>query len=365
MWLSEEPRSWTCTLLVGGRIAPVGGLTQRTMDATTVRRLVATSLGAGVQVVSTCPLTGGEFAAVWRVDLTDGRALALKAGPPDAVPLLGYERDLVRAEAAYLDLVHARAPAVPVPGVVYCGVDRAVLDGDWLLTTLLPGRSLPVWQADHPHGDAGPARRELGAAVAGLGAITAPRFGYTGSRPGGSTWPEAFTAIVQDLLADAARWQVALPGGAGRLRALLASAHPVLAEVDTARLVHVDLWDGNVLVTTAGPASAPVARLSGLVDGERHLFGDPLVDLVSPALFARIEDEPAHPFLAGWARALGRPATLSHSEKVRLGLYRVHLYLLMLVEMPSRGADHDHQRRATLFDLLDDEITGVSAALVG
>ena len=341
----------------------MGGATQRAMDAATVRRLVAASLGDGVKVVSTSALAGGEFAAVWRVDLADGRELVLKAAPPDAVPLLGYERDLVAAEASYLRLAGERAPDVPVPRVVACGVDRGVLDGDWLLTTLLPGTSLPTWQAAHPRGDAGPARGELGAAVAGLGVITAPRFGYAGSRPGGSTWPAAFTAIIEDLLADAGRWQVALPGGAGRLRALIARAQGVLAEVEVARLVHVDLWDGNVLATTTGSASAPVARLSGLVDGERHLFGDALVDLVSPALFTRIEDQPGHPFLAGWARALERPATFSASEEVRLGLYRVHLYLLMLVEMPSRGAGGDHQRREMLTDLLDDEITRVDAAL--
>ena len=289
----------------------------------------------------------------------------LKAGPPDGVPLLGYERDLVAAEASYLRLVGARAPEVPVPAVLAHGSDRGVLDGDWMLTTLLSGRSLPEWQAAHPYGDVGPARRELGAAVAALGAITAPRFGYTGARPAGRSWPQAFTTIVQDLLADAARWQVALPDGAGRLRALLVRAHDVLAEVEVARLVHVDLWDGNVLATTTGPTSAPVARLCGLVDGERHLFGDALVDLVSPALFTRIEDQPAHPFLTGWASALGRSTTFSHGEKVRLGLYRVHLYLLMLVEMPSRGAEGDHQRRAMLTDLLDQEITHVGTALDG
>ena len=347
----------------GGRLAGVGGPTQRVMDTATVQALVTASLGASVEVAAASPLVGGEFAVVWRVDLADSRALVLKAGPPDGVPLLGYERDLVAAEAAYLNLVGDRAPDVPIPRLLAFGSDRTVLDGDWLITTLLPGRSLPAWQGAHPGGDAGPARRALGAAVAGLGAITSPRFGYTGQRPGGDTWPAAFTAIIEDLLADAGRWQVTLPGGAGRLRALLARAHDVLAEVDAARLVHVDLWDGNVLATTTRPAAAPVAALCGLVDGERHLFGDPLVDLVSPALFTRIEDRLGHPFLAGWAHALGRPATFTPAEKVRLGLYRVHLYLLMLTEMPSRGAGRDHARRTMLSDLLDEETARVEATL--
>ncbi|GIJ37817.1 hypothetical protein [Micromonospora andamanensis] len=41
--------------------------------------------------------------------------------------------------------------------------------------------------------------------------------------------------------------------------------------------------------------------MCGLVDGERFLYGDPLLDLVSPLLFRGAEDEPRHPFLRGYA----------------------------------------------------------------
>ena len=90
-----------------------------------------------------------------------------------------------------------------------------------------------------------------------------------------------------------------------------------LAAVARPALVHFDLWDGNVLAEETDGGW----RLAGLVDGERHLYGDPLVDLVSPAIFRRIEDDAAC---------------------TRLCLYRLHLYLVMLVEMPSRGMSGPH-----------------------
>lgn len=342
----------------------MAGPTQRVMDRTTVERVIAASLGPGVLVGSAAPLTGGGFAAVWKVVLGDGRALVLKAAPPDAVPLLRYERGLIAAEADFFRLVRTGVPELPVPEVVSHGTDRAVLDGDWLLTTWLPGTPLPGWRAVHPDGDTRPARRALGSAVAGLSVLSSPRFGYSGDRPGGTSWPLAFGAIVESLLADAAAWRVDVPGGPARVRALLSTAHDVLADVARARLVHVDVWDGNVLVTSE-PADPEVAVLSGLVDGERHLFGDPLVDLVSPALFRRIEDDRASAFLAGWAQRLGRPMLLGEREVVRLALYRVHLYLVMLVEMPSRGTPGDGDQRAMLETLLDEEIAYAEAALRG
>jgi hypothetical protein len=79
------------------------------------------------------------------------------------------------------------------------------------------------------------------------------------------------------------------------------------------------------------------------VDGERFLFGDPLLDFVSPALFRRIEEEPEHPFVLGYAAASGRPAAFTAGERRRLELYRLHLYLLMTVEMPSRGMTRENE----------------------
>ena len=99
-------------------------------------------------------------------------------------------------------------------------------------------------------------------------------------------------------------------------------------------LLHFDLWDGNALCAADSNGRW---GLTGLVDGERFLFGDPLVDFISPALFRRIEGEPGHPFVLGYAAASGRPVTFTEPERRRLELYRLHLYLLMTVEMPSRG----------------------------
>jgi aminoglycoside phosphotransferase (APT) family kinase protein len=253
-------------------------------------------------------LSGGGFATVWRATLGDGRAVVVKVGPSPAARLLAYEKGLIRAEGDYFRLVRDRAPGVPVPPVL-AGTD------DWIVTTFLPGRPLT-------EGDAPLAREQLGAAIARVHGITGSFFGYPGDRPRAADWPAAFAAMMAALRADAAAWQVPLPP----LDGVVERHHDVLATVTRPALLHFDLWDGNVLVSPSG-------GLSGVVDGERYLYGDPLLDLVSPALFRRIEDEPEHPFLSGY-----RPPAFDAAARIRLALYRVHLYVLMLAEAPSRGA---------------------------
>jgi hypothetical protein len=240
--------------------------------------------------------------------------------------------------------------------VLHYGADPAVLDGDWLFAGRLPGRSLADLARERPGIDAAPARADFGAALAAVHAVTGGRFGYDDGRTSGATWRAAFTAMLDDLLADAADWAVELPLTPARLRGLVDRHADVLDAVDRPALLHFDGWDGHVL---AVPDAAGVPRMTGLVDGERYLFGDPLLDLVSPALYRRIEDEPEHPFLLGYTAATRPPLVLDGAARRRLALYRLHLYLLMTVEMPSRNITRrtDPDRYERLARLLDRELT--------
>ncbi|GAA0453973.1 phosphotransferase [Paractinoplanes deccanensis] len=301
--------------------------TQPVLAEPDIASIVREALGASLDTAS--ELGGGGFAAVWLASLTDGRRVVVKVAPPASARLLSYERELIPAEAVYFGAV---AGLAPVPEVL------AVSPG-WIVTTHLPGR--PLTEADAPR-----ARHQLGAAVRRIHTLTGDHFGYTGDRPAGPDWPTAFTAIMQSLRSDAASWGVPLPPA---LDGAVERHTAALAAVTTPALLHFDLWDGNVLASPAG-------ELTGLVDGERYLYGDPLLDLVSPALFRRIEEEPDHPFLAGYD-----PGPLDRAALIRLALYRIHLYTLMLTEGPSRGIAATDGRQTHVTALLDAELEHLDA----
>ncbi|WP_229705635.1 fructosamine kinase family protein [Micromonospora sonchi] len=343
--------------------------TQRLLSPGGVAEFVRASFGPDGRVRDCGPLTGGGFAAVWWVRLDDGRDVVLKVAPLPSVRLLRYETDLLAAEARYFRLVAEHAPRVPVPPVLHHGRDPHL--GEWLVTGWLPGRALPDLD-----GDDSAARYDFGVAMATLHRITGDRFGYDADRTGGATWSAAFAAIIDDLLADAADWDITLPTPSQRIRALVARHADLLDQVRRPALLHFDGWDGNVLAATgrSGPAAAPdgdvpaapddtgAYRMCGLVDGERFLYGDPLLDLVSPLLFRRAEDEPEHPFLRGYADTTGMPLVFDDGARRRLALYRMHLHLLMTVEMPSRGItpDNDPGRHTLLAKLLDRDLADLS-----
>jgi aminoglycoside phosphotransferase (APT) family kinase protein len=303
-------------------MAAVDSLTRHPLDEGQIATLVGHAFGPGARLDHCVELTGGTFNAVHGVDLVDGRRLVLKVAPPPQVPLLTYEHDLIWAEAHFYR--RARAAGLPVPEVCFIGLDRVALPRDYVFVTRLPGT--PLITAGLPSDADAAVRGELGSLAAALHATPGEWFGYPrrDGRTRARRWSESFMAMVDDVLADAGRWEVPLPAG---ITEAVARHRAALDEVQLPSLVHFDLWDGNVFVDDR--------RVSGLIDGERCFYGDTLAELVSMALLREVDDVPE--VLAGYATRAGRPLLLDESARIRLALYAAYLYLIMIVEGPSRG----------------------------
>ncbi len=318
-------------------------LTRHPLRDGEIEAVVRHAFGPGAEVARCGELTGGTFNAVHGVDLADGRRLVLKVAPPPSQPLLRYEHDLIRGEALWYR--RAGVAGLPVPEVCFVDVSRAVLPQDYLFVTRVPGR--PLNEAELPGGAEIAVRRELGGLMAAMHAAPGEWFGYPRAdrHTRAARWSDSFATMVDDILADAVDWGVPVPDG---IPALVDRHRAVLDEVTRPCLVHFDLWDGNAFVTDGDRP-----RVTGIIDGERCFYGDPLAEFVSMALFRDVDDVPA--VLYGYAARSGTPVVLDGSARVRLALYSAYLYLLIIVEGPSRGfAGPDREALVTrVRELLD------------
>ncbi|MFF4345856.1 phosphotransferase family protein [Streptomyces sp. NPDC001530] len=264
-------------------------------------------------------LSGGTYNTVEELRLGDGTRYVLKSPPSATTPGLSHERELLVSEAEFYRA--AAAVGVPAPEVVTAGERH-------LLMTHCPGSP---W-GDLEPGEQGSLRGELGHLVARLHSVTGPGFGYPSGALGplAPDWRTAFTTMYDAVLDDARRYDAWLPRPADEVARTAKTAYDALDEVTVPRLVHFDLWRGNILVDHA-PA-AP--RIGGLIDGERMFWGDPLADFVSLALLGDIKRD--EDFLTGYQGAGGR-SEFDSSARQRLALYRSYLYLIMLVETVPRA----------------------------
>jgi aminoglycoside phosphotransferase (APT) family kinase protein len=313
-------------------------LTKRRLGEDTLRALVAEAFGPDAALAGSRELGEGFFNAAFRVRLADGRETVLKVSPPSDAALLTYERDIMRAEAEFFR--EALGAGVPQPELLYAGFDRSVVDGDYLFLSAVPGVSWYSVREELDDEQTAALRRELGGIVARLHAVRNPRglFGYPAvpelSAP---TWPGAFGAMMSALVADARRYEVELPVAGGELLAAVRRNAYALAEVARPAMIHFDLWPGNILITPPAEARAlpgGTPRINGLIDGERMIWGDPLMEFVGIDVFGHAEhDEDVRGgyLAAGGALDDGDPA------RRRIALYHLYMQVLLLTEMGPRG----------------------------
>jgi prepilin-type processing-associated H-X9-DG protein len=200
------------------------------------------------------------------------------------------------------------AHGLPVPEVL-------LHEDDFLLMTALRGEP---WSAARPRltdAEHGALRRELGTIVRELHTIRGDVFGYV-QGPNAATWREAFTGMVDAVLADADRFGVELPD----VRPAVAARGHLLDEVTEPVLVHFDLWEANVFLADG--------HVEGIIDPERAMFGDPLAEIATVALFTDLDDD----YKAGYGIE-----GFTAAEETRIALYRAYLCLVMIVEGVPRG----------------------------
>ncbi|MCT9821496.1 phosphotransferase [Microbacterium sp. W1N] len=273
-------------------------------------------------------LGGGMFATAHRVRFRDGRRAVVKIVGADTSRMATYEHGILRTEAEVYRML--AGSGVPVPEVLLTDFTRARVDGDVVVAAHLDG---VVWESLRlPDDESAGLRRALGALMADAHRVVAPRFGYPASPAlQGPSWRAAYAAMLAAILADGERWGVPLPAAA--IRSAVAAHHAALDTVADPVVVHADLWPGNVFVDTAA------RRITGVIDTERTVWGDPLLDLAGAEQFSAAA--PDADILAGDRAAGGELAALLETPAgvARLHLCRLYYATLLVVECTIRGYD--------------------------
>jgi aminoglycoside phosphotransferase (APT) family kinase protein len=297
------------------------------LSAAIAQDIVRHHFGAQRKLAAFEELHEGYFNAAARLELDDGFACVLKAAPLDGVKGLRYEKDILKSEVESMRLVRQRTE-VPVAEIYVHDASRRLLPSDFFIMQLLPGSPLhKVRQQLPPQGQVA-IERSLGRMAFEISQLTNAVFGYWAQpQPPGTSWRATFLQMLDWVIADGKAIDVKLPLPYDDLYALLERHFAALDEVTTPRLVHWDIWDGNVFVDPT------TCQVTGLIDFERVLWGDPLLE----SFFG--DRSPA----SHYAEGFGQCVLSTRPQVQRRMLYNTYLWLIMIIETFYRHYDNDWQ----------------------
>jgi len=239
--------------------------------------------------ISLTRITTGKFNTSFFVQTGD-RELVLRIAPPRDSVFLFYERDMMRQEPEIHGLLLERT-SVPVAEIIAFDDSQQMVPRDFLLMERLPGRAMSECSGLDPER----VLRQVGHCLAQAHAITADQYGYLGRHKPmepQAAWPDAFWIMWRKLLDDIVGVGHYSDEECSLLLRLLDRHRSIFDRKVSASLLHMDVWAQNILVGEDG-------NLSGLVDWDRALWGDPEIE------FAVLDycgvSEPA--FWEGYGRA--------------------------------------------------------------
>ena len=284
----------------------------------------------------------GKFNTTFFIEDKAGPAVVIRIAPAEGTGVLFYERNMMAQEPGLHRLLREKT-LVPVPEIMAYDTSREVLDRDFILMERLPGTSLTeaTWVGQHGVSDV---FRQVGRHLAEVHSLTADKYGYLGEHhpmAPQATWREAFHVMWNKIIDDTVACRGYNPKEADKLRRLLDRFEPVFRRGVPPSLLHMDIWHQNILVD-------PDGRVTGIVDWDRALWGDPEIEFAVLDYCGVSVPE----FWEGY----GRPRDESPEAAIRNRfylLYEVQKYILISL-LRRRSRTQADQYRQHVFSLAAD-----------
>jgi len=286
-------------------------------------RVVRAAFGCGLRGSS--ELKDGWANSAYALELDDGRKAVLKARPSADVRLMRCEVDVMKAEVEAMKHFE-RTEDLPIPRVYVYDPSKQLLPVDYFIMEHMEGTPLNRVKPELDDRQREAIYRRLGEMNRRINEVVGTGFGFVAD-PHSTTWRDAFAEMIYGALADGRDAGVDLPVPYAELERRIEERLDVMKEVSEPRLLHWDIWDGNVFVKDGA--------VSAIIDFERAIWGDPVME----NYFGRFYRE-LRAFREGYGMEVNDPSRIARRK-----LYDLYLDLLLYIECAYRQYDNqDHVR---------------------
>ncbi|MBD3240482.1 MAG: phosphotransferase [Chitinivibrionales bacterium] len=246
------------------------------MNAERVSELLAAH---GVECRDARRVTTGKFNDTFVCEVAPGAGavdgagrVVVRVAPPDDAGFLFYERGMMAQEPGLHRLLREKT-SVPVPRVYIYDSTRVAVDRDFLVMEYINGVALS--DAGVSAGVRADVARQVGSFLREVHEkCRSESYGYLGEHrcmEPQRNWVSAFAVMWDKLIADIEACGVYAAADAALARDTWELRRAAFERPVVSSLLHMDIWDQNVLIGGDG-------RVAALVDWDRALWGDPEIE---------------------------------------------------------------------------------------
>lgn len=281
-----------------------------------INEMVCKAFGE-VKTVEIQELKEGFFNAAYEIKLSNGKEVILKISPPEDVLIMTHEKNIMFAETDVMKMLR-RKTNLPIAEVLYYDNSHSICKADYFFMSKIQGDSLNSILKEIKEEDKKNIYYELGKFNRSINNIIGKKFGYySQSDKQGDKWYEVFSSMVGDVINDAKALNVDIETKYDVIGSLLERDKSIFEEVEVPKLVHWDLWAGNVFVKNG--------QITGLIDFERCIWADELME-VGFRSYGNNKD-----FYKGYGIE-----ELTETQRIRSKWYDLYLFLINALECDYR-----------------------------
>jgi aminoglycoside phosphotransferase (APT) family kinase protein len=285
------------------------------LTQTEISQVVNDLCGNHTKILDCVLLKGGVFNTSYLVKTNrDRNGMVLRVAPVNRHLLYDFEKSMMSAEPLFYQLLQAKG--IPTSEVMHYDNTYEVIDREYIIFKYI--RSVPMNDRRVPEKARPSLYQRLGAIIRRLHDIQDEKFGW--KRPTGElrmydTWGAFLQRFAQEIADRSAAY--ALFRADVLTRFIDVFSHRGFDQIKPARMVHADLWEGNVLVCE----EAGDWRIAALIDVDKALFGDPDLEFAYPTV---LNDD----FLQGYGpRASHSPETMLRRNAYRVLVSFMYTYI--------------------------------------
>ena len=261
----------------------------------------------GLADYSVNPIGSGHYNDSYYIN-SDKDKFVLRIAPPDDIPKLFYEIDMMKSEVNLHRLVREHTN-LPVPKIIYHDFSRQLINKDYLVMEYLEGSSSVFDDL------------ELGMYVKQLHTIKSDKCGYPErAAPTENSWHKIFGIYVEMIFKDCLSCGIIDDNEYRHFLSIYEKNMEVVADVKPS-LLHLDLWHQNILTVNG--------KITGILDFDRGLYGDLELEFAVLDTYGHSSPE----FFEGY----GEPRPDDSKARIRQKLYIVYELIKYAFIRVARG----------------------------